>query len=114
MKHLLNDLTEEFKNSIREQHEGGVSMENENFHKMVNKKLGDVPTYLNEQSTGDMLADPLTKKGDQKPTLPLTDLPEGKYQVWVSYNKKHPMSGNHILRIIVGDQPYEGIDGLSS
>jgi hypothetical protein len=45
MKHLLNNLTEEEKNSIREQHEGGMKVMNENFHKMVNKKLGHVNLY---------------------------------------------------------------------
>lgn len=45
MKHLLNNLTEEEKNSIREQHEGGMKVMNENFHKMVNKKLGHVDLY---------------------------------------------------------------------
>ena len=45
MKHLLNNLTEEEKNSIREQHEGGMKVMNENFRKMVNKKLGHVDTY---------------------------------------------------------------------
>jgi hypothetical protein len=104
MKHLLNNLSEEEKNSIREQHTGGIKVINENFKNMVDKKLGDVPTYLNEQ--GEML-DP-EKKGDQKPTLPLSKLPQGKYQVWVSMNEKHPMTGDHILRIMVGDQPYEG------
>ena len=42
MKHLLNNLSEEEKNSIREQHKGGMKVMNENFHKMVSKKLGHV------------------------------------------------------------------------
>jgi len=45
MKHLLNNLTDEEKDSIREQHEGGMKVMNENFHKMVNKKLGHVNLY---------------------------------------------------------------------
>lgn len=105
MKHLLNNLSDEEKNTIREQHTGGINISNEKFTNMVNKKLGDVPTYLNEQ--GDMLADP-NKKGDQKPILPLSELPVGKYNVWVSMNEKHPMTDDHILRIMVDDQAYEG------
>jgi hypothetical protein len=105
MKHLLNNLSEEEKNSIREQHTGGMEVISENFKNMVDKKLGDVPTYLNEQPEK---ITPEKIKG-QKPTLPLTNLPEGKYQVWVSMNGKHPITGNHILRIMVGDQPYEEI-----
>ncbi len=45
MKHILNSLTEEEKNSIREQHGVGMKVTNENFHKMVNKKLGHVNLY---------------------------------------------------------------------
>jgi len=57
MKHLLNNLSEEEKNSIREQHEGRMKMKvtNENFHKMVNKKLGHVDLYLNEQQSTKVL-----------------------------------------------------------
>ncbi len=52
MKHLLNNLTDEEKNSIREQHEGGMKVINENFHKMVNKKLGHVNLYEQELRHG--------------------------------------------------------------
>lgn len=41
MKHLLNDLSEEEKNKIREQHTGGKKIMIENFNKLVNTKLGD-------------------------------------------------------------------------
>ena len=41
MKHLLNDLSEEEKNRIREQHTGGKKIMIENFNKLVNTKLGD-------------------------------------------------------------------------
>jgi hypothetical protein len=51
MKHLLNDLSEEVKNSIREQHSGGKKIVIENFNKLVNTKSGDVKLFLNEQST---------------------------------------------------------------
>ena len=52
MKHLLNNLSEEEKNSIREQHTGGMKVMTENFYKLVNTKLGDVKPYLNEQGDG--------------------------------------------------------------
>lgn len=41
MKHLLNNLSEEEKNSIREQHTGGMKVVTENFNKLLNSKLGD-------------------------------------------------------------------------
>lgn len=51
MKHILNDLTEIEKNSIREQHVGGMKLKNENFSKLVHSKLGDVKPVVNEQPT---------------------------------------------------------------
>ena len=60
MKHILNDLTEQEKNSIREQHaKGGMKVMNENFSKLLNSKLGDVKPMVNEQR-------PLNKKLDPK------------------------------------------------
>ena len=51
MKHLLNDLTEKEKNSIREQHTGGIKVVTENFSKLLNTKSGDVKPLVNEQAT---------------------------------------------------------------
>ena len=48
MKHLLNNLTEEEKNSIREQHTGGINVVTENFSRLINSKSGDVKLFLNE------------------------------------------------------------------
>lgn len=42
MKHLLNDMSEMEKNSIREQHTGGMNISNKKFSKLINSKLGDV------------------------------------------------------------------------
>jgi hypothetical protein len=41
MKHILNDMSEQEKNSIREQHSGGMKVMTENFGKLINSKLGD-------------------------------------------------------------------------
>ena len=49
MKHILNNLSEEEKNSIREQHTGGMKVMTENFNKLINSKLGDSKP-LTEQS----------------------------------------------------------------
>jgi hypothetical protein len=49
MKHILNNLTEEEKNSIREQHTGGMKVMTENFNKLTNSKLGDLKP-LTEQT----------------------------------------------------------------
>jgi hypothetical protein len=59
MKHILNDLSEQEKNSIREQHTGGMKVMTESFSKLINSKLGDVKLMVSEQS-------PLNKKLDPK------------------------------------------------
>ena len=50
MKHILNDLTEQEKNSIREQHTGGMKVMTESFSKLINSKLGDVKPLVSEQT----------------------------------------------------------------
>lgn len=42
MKHLLNNLSEEEKNSIREQHEGGMELNIENFKTLLETKQGEI------------------------------------------------------------------------
>jgi hypothetical protein len=49
MKHILNDLTEQEKNAIREQHTGGMKVMTEKFSKLLNSKLGDSKPLVNEQ-----------------------------------------------------------------
>jgi hypothetical protein len=53
MKHLLNNLTEEEKNSIRGQHTGGMNVVTENFSKLINTKSGDAKLFLNEQQVNE-------------------------------------------------------------
>jgi hypothetical protein len=48
MKHLLNDLSEEEKNSIREHYAGGMTVMTDKFHKLVESKLGDAKPFLKE------------------------------------------------------------------
>lgn len=48
MKHLLNYLSQEEKNRILEQHNGGKKLVIENFNKLVNNKLGTVRPLINE------------------------------------------------------------------
>ena len=45
MKHLFNNISEEERQSILEQHSGGMKVMTENFNKMVNKKLGQIDLY---------------------------------------------------------------------
>ena len=62
MKHLLNNLSEEEKNSIREQHEGGMNVAIDNFKTLVETKSGDVKPFLAEQKKGGR---PWEPKGDE-------------------------------------------------
>jgi hypothetical protein len=50
MKHILNNLSNEEKNSIREQHTGGMNVMTENFSKLLNSKLGDSKPLVSEQT----------------------------------------------------------------
>ncbi len=52
MKHLLNDLSSEEKNRIREQYEGGMTVDVSKFKKLVETKLGDAKPLVMEQSIG--------------------------------------------------------------
>jgi len=64
MKHILNDLTEQEKNSIREQHTGGMKVMTESFSKLINSKLGDVKPILAEQDIIGMANQILNGSGD--------------------------------------------------
>jgi hypothetical protein len=52
MKHILNNMSEEEKNAIREQHTGGMKVMTENFNKLINSKLGDSKPLVNEAAPG--------------------------------------------------------------
>lgn len=51
MKHLLNNLSNEEKNRIREQYEGGMSVDNSRFKKLMESKLGNVKPLIMEQTS---------------------------------------------------------------
>jgi hypothetical protein len=61
MKHLLNNMSEEEKNTIREQHTGGMKVITENFYKLLGSKLGNVKPLITEQNVNKKLLD--TKTG---------------------------------------------------
>ena len=49
MKHLMNDLSIEEKNRIREQHEGGMKVDTSRFRKLMESKLGNSKPLVSEQ-----------------------------------------------------------------
>jgi len=50
MKHILNNISQDEKRRILEQHTGGKQLFIENFNKLVNNKLGTVNTLLKEDN----------------------------------------------------------------
>jgi hypothetical protein len=54
MKHLLNNLSEEEKNSIREQHEGGMRLETSRFKTLLENKSGNVKPLVEQDVPSDV------------------------------------------------------------
>lgn len=48
MKHLLNDLSSEERNSILEQHTGGKTIDTSKFRSLLESKLGEVKPLITE------------------------------------------------------------------
>jgi len=48
MKHILNDLSNNEKNSILEQYSGEMSINTSNFKKLIKTKSGDVKPFPNK------------------------------------------------------------------
>jgi hypothetical protein len=70
MKHILNNLSEQEKNAIREQHIGGMNVVTENFHKLLGSKLGDSKPLTEQTSMSSMFtnaANALTGQGKPAP-----------------------------------------------
>lgn len=52
MKHILNEMSEDEKNLIRQQHTGGMKVNTERFNKLIESKSGDVKPLISEQTIG--------------------------------------------------------------
>jgi len=55
MKHLLNNLSNEEKNRIRNQHSGGMSVDNSKFKRLLESTLGNSKPLISEQSTNSIV-----------------------------------------------------------
>ena len=62
MKHLLNNLSDEEKNSIREQHNGGMSVDTSRFKLLVESTLGDSKPLINETKEVSEFFNPFKRK----------------------------------------------------
>lgn len=74
MKHLLNNLSNEEKNRIREQYKGGMSVNTLRFKKLLESHLGNVKPLLTENPTGGTGNQEVVGGGGQ-------GLPQDKYSV---------------------------------
>jgi hypothetical protein len=131
MKHLLNDLSSEEKNSIREQYEGGMSVDISKFKKLVETKLGDAKPLISEDVPG---ATPTPKPTSppkpipNKPTSPPKPIPnkptsppqpptqtkigtkDNPYKIKYFYNEDDKTNGNRGGNIDVSDlRLFEGL-----
>jgi hypothetical protein len=50
MKHLLNDMSSEEKNSILEQHTGGIKIDTSRFRSLLESTLGNAKPLVSEQA----------------------------------------------------------------
>jgi len=73
MKHILNDLSEQEKNSIREQHTGGMKVMTESFSKLLNSKLGNSKPLVSEEMDVSSDSD-YYKERKEEVSIPFDDL----------------------------------------
>ena len=55
MKHLLNDLSQEEKTRILEQHNGGMSIDTSKFKKLLESVSGNVKPLISEQTANSIV-----------------------------------------------------------
>jgi len=74
MKHLLNNLSEEEKNSIRGQHTGGMEVSNSRFNSLLENKLGNSKPLVEQFDDEDDYDFEDELEGDEnEPYIDLTD-----------------------------------------
>ena len=83
MKHLLNNMSEQEKNAIREQHTGGMKLSNEKFRNLVEGKLGDVKTLVKESRT-------IAEQKEFKDTADINQIMDLGYRFMMSRNPDGP------------------------
>ena len=80
MKHLLNNMTEEEKNSIREQYSDKLKVVTESFRKLVGSKLGDVKP-INEQNNEFLDGQVKNFETQGYKVVPKFELADGEYNI---------------------------------
>jgi len=65
MKHILNDISQEEKNRILEQHSGGKTIDTTKFKRLLESTLGNVKPLISEQDTATTQTTTVTTPTDQ-------------------------------------------------
>jgi hypothetical protein len=104
MKHILNNLTEQEKRAILEQHTGGMKVMTEKFSKLIESKLGDVKPILSEQSQKDLnkvqFKPDVANMGGRK----LFDKEKSTFKKVVNFLKQSGINGYKFLEGIEGNE----------
>ena len=93
MKHLLNNLSSEEKNRIREQYEGGMSIDTSKFKKLLETKLGDTKPLVNEDFTIDGVE---VEHYNVNYVLRGLEIPKGSHRVEFIFNPSVVKIGSNI------------------
>ena len=109
MKHLLNSLTENEKNSIREQHTGGMKVMTENFSKLVNTKSGDVRTLVEQPVEEPPIPQQPQQPQPQQPPIP--QQPQPTPTPTPPNSKTNPLLINMKLKRLTGSGTWLVKDG---
>lgn len=112
MKHLLNNLSEQEKSGILEQHKGGIEIETKNFKKLTKSKLGDAKPLLDEQDS--------STNTQQIPTITTKVASEGIKNVLPEMISGPPFPGDYSGYVFGGkfngknySWDCNGVDGMS-
>jgi hypothetical protein len=89
MRHLLNDIPEWERNSIREQHKGGTTIDTSRFKKLMESKLGNVKPLINEMDDEDYMssADDINSEGESMDTIKV-GLVDNSYFKYLDFRKE--------------------------
>jgi hypothetical protein len=94
MKHILNNLTEQEKNAIREQHTGGMKVSTDNFNKLLESKLGDVKPILSEQTKPKMPPPAVNQQPANTQTIQLIQIKVGDTLIDLNSMEKTSQGAN--------------------
>jgi len=88
MKHLLNDIPEWERNSIREQHKGGTTIDTSRFKKLMESKLGNVKPLINEMDDEDYMSSVDSNLEDESMNTIKVGLVDNSYFKYLDFRKE--------------------------